>query len=176
MNKAPTLPGFERIVEPFEFPRQPYQYKVQALRECPTPEELHFCGTSEKAANYWRLHVPADPYFNPECECFVVLMLDITLRVKGHYLVSVGTIETTIVEPREVFRFAIVASAYAIVLAHNHPSGDPTPSQDDIKATRQLIRAGEILRIPVLEHVVMGNPGYASLYNLGHFPKNKELL
>jgi len=171
MNKTPTLPGFERIVQPFNFPTQPYQYKVQALRECPVPDELHLCSTPEKAAAYWRLHIPADPYFNPECECFVVLMLDIKLRVKGHYLVSVGTIDTTIVQPREVFRFAIIASAYAIVLAHNHPSGDPTPSEADIKTTRQLIRAGEILKIRVLEHVVMGNPNYASLYNLGHFPK-----
>jgi len=167
-SQAPALPGFERIVEPFKFPAQPYQYGVHFLRECRVPQELHLCSTPEKAAAYWRLNISTDPYFNPECECFIVLMLDIKLRVKGHYLVSVGTIDVTIVQPREVFRVAIVASAYAIVLAHNHPSGDPTPTEDDVKVTRQLIRAGEILNIPVLEHVVIGNPQFASLRELGH--------
>ena len=170
MNKTLTLPGFDRIVKPFKFPAQPYQYKVQALRECPIPDELYFCGNPEKAAAYWRLHIQTDPYFNPECECVVVLMLNKLLRIKGHYLVSVGTQETTLVHPREVFRVAVTASAYAIILAHNHPSGNPAPSQDDIKLTRLLIRAGKILDIPVLEHVVIGNPNFASLRRLGHFP------
>jgi DNA repair protein RadC len=171
MNKAPALPGFERLVEPFKFPARPYQYKVQALRECPTPDALYCCDTPEKAAEYWRLNIPTDPYFNPEVECFVVLMLDIRLRLKGHYLVSVGTQDTTFVHPREVFRVAVVASAHSIILAHNHPSGNPTPSPEDIKSTRRLVRAGEILDIPVVEHVVIGNPGFASLYKLGHISK-----
>ena len=171
MNKAntPTLPGCNRLVQPFKFPAQPFEYKVQALRECPTPKALCFCGTSEMAARYWRLHIQTFPHFNPEVECFVVLMLNKGLRIKGHYLVSVGTQETTLVHPREVFRVAVTASAYAIILAHNHPSGNPAPSQDDIKLTR-LIRAGKILDIPVLEHVVIGNPNFASLRRLGHFP------
>ena len=170
---SPTLPGFARISEPFKFPAQPYEYKVQALRECPTPEALQVCGTPKKAADYWRLHIPAHPYFNPECECVAVLILNKSLRIKGHYLVSVGTMDTAIVHARDVFRVAIMASAYAIILAHNHPSGDPTPSNDDIKATRHLIRAGELLGIEVLEHVVIGNPNHASLYELGHFPNKR---
>lgn len=173
MNKsyAPTLPGFERLAEPFKFPAQAYEYRVQALRECPTPDELYFCGTSEKAARYWRLHVTSHPYFNPEVECFVVLMLNKGLRIKGHYLVSVGTMDTAIVHPREVFRVAVVASAHSIILAHNHPSGNPEPSSDDIKVTRTLIKAGAILDIKVLEHVVIGTPNFASLLRLGHFSK-----
>ena len=173
MSKAhtPALPGFEGLVKPFKFPAHPYQYKVSLLRECPTPDELYCCDTPEKAAQYWRLNITADPYFNPEVECFVVLMLDIKLRLKGHYLVSVGTQESTLVHPREVFRVAVVASAHSIILAHNHPSGNPTPSPEDIKSTRRLIRAGEILDIPVVEHVVIGNPDFASLYKLGHISK-----
>jgi hypothetical protein len=97
------------------------------------------------------------PYFNPECECFVVLMLNTRRRVKGHYLVSIGTMDALLVHPREVFRLAIMTSAAALVLAHNHPSGDSTPSEADIRVTHDLIRAGQLLKIEVLDHVVIGN-------------------
>jgi len=62
-----------------------------------------------------------------------------------------------------------MASAAAIIIAHNHPSGDSTPSDADIKITRDLIRAGQLLKIEVLDHIVMGNPGHTSLRSLGHF-------
>jgi DNA repair protein RadC len=170
MNELQTsdLPGFD-LVKPFKFPSQPHEYKVTPLRECPTPESLQPCDTPQKAADYWRLHVPSHPYFNPECECFVVLMLNTRRRVKGHYLVSIGTLDTLLVHAREVFRLAIMTSAAAIVVAHNHPSGDPAPSEADIKVTRDLIRAGQLLRIEVVDHIVMGNPGFKSLREMGFF-------
>jgi hypothetical protein len=99
------------------------EYKVIALRECPLPESLAFCDTPDRAAEYWRLHVQTNPYFNPECECFVVLMLNTRRRVKGHQLLTIGTMDTILVHPREVFRAAVIASASAVVLMHNHPSG-----------------------------------------------------
>ena len=133
---TPILPGLETIVKPFKFAVSPYEYKVTALRECPTPEHLQLCDTPQKAADYWRLHVPTNPYFNPECECFCVLLLNTRRRVKGHHIVSVGTLDTILVHPREVFRLAIVTSAAAIVLAHNHPSGEAQPSEADIRVTR----------------------------------------
>jgi DNA repair protein RadC len=167
-DQTPPLPGFQ-IVKPFTFPAQPYEYKVTALRECPTPENLALCDTPQKVADYWRLHVPSHPYFSPECECFVVLILNTRRRVKGHYLVSVGTQDTILVHPREVFRLAIMTAAAAIVLTHNHPSGDATASQADVKVTRDLIRAGQLLKIEVLDHVVMGTPGHSSLRELGYF-------
>jgi DNA repair protein RadC len=68
-----------------------------------------------------------------------------------------------------VFRSAIIAAASAIVLIHNHPSNDPTPSDADVKVTRDLIRAGQLLKIEVLDHVIMGNPKHCSLRELGHF-------
>ena len=71
---TPSLLGFE-IVKPFKFASGPYEYKVTPLRECPTPESLQLCDTPDKAADYWRLHLPNHPYFNAECECFVVLVL-----------------------------------------------------------------------------------------------------
>jgi DNA repair protein RadC len=73
------------------------------------------------------------------------------------------------VHPREVFRVAVISSAAAVILMHNHPSNDPTPSEADIKVTRDLIRAGQLLKIEVLDHVVMGNPSRASLRELGYF-------
>jgi DNA repair protein RadC len=97
-------------------------------------------------------------------------MLNTRRRVKGHYLVSVGTQDTILVHPREVFRLAIMTAAAALVLTHNHPSGEATPSEADVKVTRDLIRAGQLLKIEVLDHVVMGNPGHSSLRELGYFP------
>lgn len=148
---------------------QPKEYKVVALRECPTPEQMQMCDTPERAADYWRTHIAPSPHFNAECECFAVILLNTRRRVKGHHLVSIGTMDTILVHPREVFRTAIVAAASAIVLMHNHPSGEPQPSESDIKVTRDLIRAGQLLKVEVLDHVVMGNPKYSSLRELGYF-------
>jgi DNA repair protein RadC len=145
------------------------EYKVIALRECPLPESMHTCDTPDKAAEYWRLNVATCPYFNQECECFVVLLLNTRRRVKGHQLISIGTLDTILVHPREVFRAAVITAAAAVVIMHNHPSGEPQPSEADIKVTRDLIRAGQLLKIEVLDHVIMGNPNHSSLRELGYF-------
>jgi len=166
---TPSFPGFEKLVQPFKFSGQPYEYKIVPLRECPTPESLQLCDTPEKAAEYWRLHVTANPYFNPECECFTVLLLNTRRRVKGHQIVSMGTHDTLLVHPMTVFRLGVITSAAAMVLMHNHPSGESTPSEADIKVTRDLIRAGQLLKIEVLDHVIMGHPGHTSLRELGYF-------
>jgi hypothetical protein len=169
MNTTENLPGFENLVAPFKFNGQPYEYKVVPLRECPTPENMQLCDTPDAAAQYWRLHVPQNPYFNPECECFTVLLLNTRRRVKAHQIVSFGTHDTILVHPLNVFRLAVITSAAAVVLMHNHPSGDATPSEADIKVTRDLIRAGQLLKIEVLDHVIMGNPNRCSLRELGYF-------
>ena len=166
---TPELPGLDQLVKPFRFDGQPHEYKVVPLLDCPTPESLQLCVTPQKAADYWRLHVPANPYFNPECECFIVLLLNTRRRVKGHHIVSFGTQDTLLVHPLPVFRLAIITSASAVVLMHNHPSGEPTPSEADIKVTRDLIRAGQLLKIEVLDHIVVGHPNHVSLRNLGYF-------
>lgn len=150
-------------------PFNPKEFKVTALRECPVPDEMLVCDTPEKAAEYWHLHIATGPYFNPECECFVVLMLNTRRRVKGHQMLTIGTLDTILVHPREVFRSAIVAASAALVLMHNHPSGDPQPSEADIKVTRDLIRAGQLLKIEVLDHVIVGKPNHCSLRQLGYF-------
>lgn len=149
--------------------KHPQEYKVVSLRECPTPETLQLCETPDKAADYWRLNVATHPYFNPDCECLVVLLLNTRKRVKGHQLVTIGTNDTLLVHPREIFRAAVIANAAAIIVAHNHPSGDPSPSEADIKVTRDLIRAGQLLKIELLDHVIIGATNFVSLRSLGYF-------
>ena len=98
---------------------QPQEWKLISLRECPTPDSLQLCDTPDMAANYWRANVVTNPYFNPECETLAVLMLNTRRRVKGHCVVSIGTMDTILVHPREVFRLAVIASAHAILIMHN---------------------------------------------------------
>ena len=113
---------------------------------------------------------PADVFrhFHPHLrhaaqERFLVVLLDGRHRVLRQELVSQGTLTASLVHPREVFRPALRESAAALVLVHNHPSGDPTPSREDREITERLMRAGEILGIPVLDHVVVAERGYCSL-------------
>lgn len=154
---------------PFSFPPSPYEYKVMPLRECPTPQSIQLCETPDQAADYWKMHVATHPHFNSECECFVVLFLNVRKRIKGHQLVSIGTQDTLLVHPREVFRLAVMTAAHGIILMHNHPSGESQPSEADIKVTRDLIRAGQLLKIEVIDHIVMGAGNHSSLKALGYF-------
>ena len=149
--------------------KQPQEWKVVSLRECPTPEQMQLCDTPDSALAYWHLHIKTQPQFNPEVECFVVLFLNTRRRVKGHEFVSTGTLDTLLVHPREVFRAAIGLASAAIIIMHNHPSGDPSPSESDIKVTRDLVRAGQLLKIEVLDHVIVGNPNRSSLREMGYF-------
>lgn len=157
------------LVKPFRFPATPHEFKVTALRECPTPEALTLSDTPDKAAEYWRLHIATHPHFNPECECMAVLLLNTRRRVKGHQLVSIGIQDTILCHAREVFRLGIVTAASALVLMHNHPSGESAPSEADIKVTRDLIRAGQLLKMELLDHVIVGNGNFSSLRTLGYF-------
>ncbi len=112
-----------------------------------------------------------------EVEHFQVLLLNTRRRLIRIEPVSVaqGTLDAVLVHPRDVFRAAIAANASAIVLAHNHPSGDPTPSEADIRITRDLVRAGQLLRIEVVDHVIIGRRSpdrprdFVSLRELGYF-------
>ena len=169
MNTTESFPGFETLVKPFKFAASPYEYKVTALRECPTPDSLQQCDTPDKAADYWRRHVASHPNFNPDCECLAVLLLNTRRKVKGHQLVSIGTMDTILVHPREIFRLAIVTAASAVIAMHNHPSGESTPSNADVKVTHDLIRAGQLLKIELLDHVIVGNGNFSSLRSLGYF-------
>src|SRR5512133_3544160 len=108
-------------------------------------------------------------------ECFRAVLLNTRRKLIRIERISDGTLDTILVHPREVFKPAIVSNAAAVVLVHNHPSGDPTPSEADVKVTRDLIRAGQLLRIDVLDHVILGrktdgrDKDYVSLRELGYF-------
>ncbi len=130
--------------------------------------ELHgetpLLDTPERVADFMREQMRQ---FNKEQ--FVVLLLNSRRRLVKQENISHGTLDTILVHARDVFRSAIAGNASAIVLVHNHPSGDPTPSDADIKITRDLIRAGQLLKIEVLDHIVIGNPNHTSLRSLGYF-------
>jgi len=110
-----------------------------------------------------------------DVENLQILLLNTRKKLIRIEKISQGTLDSILVHPREVFKFAITANAASVVLAHNHPSGDPTPSEQDIKVTRDLIRAGQLLKIDVIDHVIMGKAtegrarDYVSLRELGYF-------
>lgn len=104
-------------------------------------------------------------------EQFGIVMLDTRHRLIRAAVLSVGSLDATVVHPREVFREAAGASASAIVLFHNHPSGDPTPSQDDLALTQRLVRAGEVMGIRVADHLVLAHQHYYSFLEAGRLPR-----
>ena len=94
-------------------------------------------------------------------ESFVVLCLDGRNKLLRKETVSIGTLNASLVHPREVFKPAIEMSAASVIIVHNHPSGDPEPSREDIKVSNQIVEAGEILGIPVVDHVIIGSGAYS---------------
>lgn len=96
-------------------------------------------------------------------EHFLVLSLDTRNHLINTQTISIGSLDSSIVHPREVFKEAISSTAASVIFAHNHPSGDPTPSEDDIKLTKRLVEAGEILGIEVLDHIIICDKEYISM-------------
>jgi DNA repair protein RadC len=100
-------------------------------------------------------------------EHFGIVLLDAKHRVLRTTLLAVGTLNATVVEPRDVFREAALGGAFAIVVFHNHPSGDPQPSPDDVELTRRLVAAGTLMGIDVVDHVILGDVRYCSFKEMG---------
>lgn len=100
-------------------------------------------------------------------EQFMVLGLSTKNHVNFRHTVSVGSLNASIVHPRETFRMLIRRSCAAAILVHNHPSGDPTPSIEDVSLTKKLVEAGQIINIPVLDHIIVGQARYVSLKEKG---------
>ena len=132
--------------------------------------EATLLDTPERIADLLR-----EPNRACQVETFQVVFLNTRRRLIAVEAISQGIPDSVLVHPREVFSAAIAKKASAFVVAPNHPSGDPTPSEADIRITRELIQAGKLLRIEVLDHIVMGRRtherprDYASLRELGHF-------
>lgn len=101
-------------------------------------------------------------YEPEERELFCVIFMDIKKRPIGYDIISVGTLSNTLVHPREVFRAAIQMGSHGLILSHNHPSGDPEPSSDDVAITKRLSEVGKLVGIPILDHVIAGDGCYVS--------------
>ena len=97
-------------------------------------------------------------------EYFYAIYLDSKSKLISYKLLFKGTINTSCVHPREVFKYAVIESAYSIIVMHNHPSGDPTPSHQDVEITKSLFEIGKIMAIPVVDHIVFGKELYYSFY------------
>lgn len=148
------------------------EFKLMRLRELPVEQPL--VDTPERAYEFHKEHVQTAPWYDEDKESFVVLFLDTRRKICGFALVSLGTLDTVHVHCRDVFRPALIHGAAAIILMHNHPSGDPAPSEADIRVTRDLIRAGQLLKVEILDHVIAGrsvNGGrsHVSLREMGFF-------
>lgn len=148
------------------------EYRLICVRESTVENKL--LDNPEKVVEFWKSTIPAETWYSDDKECLVVLLLNTRRKIIGYSLVSVGILDSTIAHSREVFRGAIIASAASIILAHNHPAGDPAPSESDIKVTRDMIRAGQLLKIELVDHLIIGKPidgskGYCSLREAGYF-------
>jgi DNA repair protein RadC len=115
--------------------------------------EVEKINTPDQAAAYLQSAIDT----HPVQEGFYVILLDRKNHPLGRVLVTLGTLTSSLVHPREVFRPAILASAASVILAHNHPSGDPSPSAADIQVTRQLREASRAVDIEILDHVIVGS-------------------
>ncbi len=96
-------------------------------------------------------------------EHFCIFCLNTKNKIVGVHTISIGSLDASIVHPREVFKAAMLNNASRIICLHNHPSGDPVPSKEDIELTRRLIEAGKILGIEVLDHIIIGEQRYVSM-------------
>lgn len=136
-------------------------YKVQLVREASVtmPERLTSPDKVAKAC--------VDYLGNYDREHFIVILLNTKARIIGVNTVSIGSLNASIVHPREVFKPAVIMGAASVILVHNHPSGDPSPSQEDLEVTKRLADAGRILGITVLDHLIIGDNCYFSFKERG---------
>jgi DNA repair protein RadC len=138
------------------------RYSVQLVRE------KSMLAVSKKVGSPSVAYEIAWPNFmNSPVEKFSILLLDTKNKVIGLSDVSSGVLDSALVHPRDVFQRALLANAAALILLHNHPSGDTVPSQEDIKLTKRLAEAGKMMGIPVLDHVIVGDFDYTSLKGEG---------
>ncbi|MCM3742139.1 DNA repair protein RadC [Oceanobacillus luteolus] len=143
-----------QILAAIELGKRMSQYK---------PDEYYVIRSPDDGANYVMEEMRV-----LKQEHFVVLFLDTKNRVIHRQTIFVGSLNASIVHPREVFREAVKRSAASIIVAHNHPSGDPSPSQEDIHVTKRLVDSGKIMGIEVLDHIIIGNRKFVSLKEKGY--------
>jgi len=127
------------------------------------PQEKYFIRSPEDGADY-----VMEEMRQLKQEHFVVLFLDTKNQIIHRQTIFIGSLNASIVHPREVFREAVRRSAASIICIHNHPSGDPAPSQEDIQVTRRLVEAGKMMGIELLDHLIIGDRRFVSLKEKGY--------
>jgi hypothetical protein len=156
--------------------RPPAEFKIVRLRECPVDSPI--MDNPEHLKSFWRQHVATAPWFNADHECLVVFLVNTRRRLIGFESVSQGTLDALLFRTSEVFRLAAMYNASAIIVAHNHPSGDASPSEGDIKFTMDLLKAREIMGVALLDHVIVGDArrdkGHFSFREHGYFDADPE--
>jgi DNA repair protein RadC len=157
-SKAPPVPLVRETVRELAATLTPaeVEHLFTVLKDLPLPRLKPIRGPEDVLAYCRDL-----PHLKREH--FVVLLLNARHEVQARQTVSIGSLNASIVHPREVFRPAVVHAAAAVVLVHNHPSGDPEPSEEDLSITKRLVSAGELLGVTVLDHVIVAGRGFVSL-------------
>ena len=130
-----------------------YEARIMVVRESDKTYKARKAGDM---AAFWEAEVKKSAAWQDEKELFVVICMDGKNNVKAWHIVSMGLLNQSLVHPRETFRPAVMDGAASVIVMHNHPTGDPTPSAEDISTTRQLIDAGRILGITLLDHIIIG--------------------
>lgn len=131
-----------------------YEAKIMTVRET---QQKYKVICPEDVYKFWDDVIKKSDWYEDEQEHFVVLNLDSKNQVKSFKMVTKGILDASILHPREVYRIAIKEGSKSIICIHNHPSGDTTPSYEDIKITRQLVNAGKIIGIRISDNIIVGN-------------------
>lgn len=153
---TPAAPPLPRSKPPQPLRYTVRDYKLVTLRE--TPIDTPVLDTPARAAQTWREHIATSDIFSPDREHLHVLLRNTRSRLLGFHLLGIGSVDTVQTRPAETFRAAVMANAKNIILTHNHPSGDPSPSDPDIKFTRQIRDIGRQLGVELLDHIILGDP------------------
>jgi len=139
-------------------------YRVSLVREGSCVSEHNAISSPEEV-----FAVTHSDFAETTVEKALMLALDTKNKIIGVFTISTGSLNASIIHPRDLFQRAILCNAASVILVHNHPSGDPTPSAEDLELTRKMVKAGKLMDIPVLDHVIIGEDRYSSL-------KEKELM
>lgn len=129
------------------------------------PEVDRKMNNPEKAVSLGRYHLRLHEQTE---EYLYMICLNVKLEATGVFELSHGNVNSSIVSVREMFQKALLANAVSIIVMHNHPSGDPSPSREDIVVTERMVKAGELLGVQVLDHIIIGRPGFSSLKEKGY--------
>ena len=133
--------------------RQAYEFKLSRVREVGCSRKVD---SPELAYAYWQEVISEADWFHENKEHLVVLLLNTRHNIDGHSLVSIGTLNESLAHPREILSPVVCGGAYAFILMHNHPSGDPGPSGADRQLTRRIAEGAEVLEVKMLDHVIAG--------------------